>query len=63
MKFKKIQGIGKAVKKEAFVKLVNAFNIKLSITWLCDYFGVARSTYYRWIKSCTNIFIEYYGLI
>ena len=40
------------MKKETFVKLVNAFKNKLSITWLCDYFGVARSTYYRWTKSC-----------
>ena len=42
------------MKKETFVKLVNAFKNKLSITWLCDYFGVSRSTYYRWIKNCSK---------
>ena len=42
------------MEKETFVKLVNAFKNKLSITWLCDYFGVARSTYYHWTKSCSK---------
>ncbi|MGX6965892.1 IS3 family transposase [Vagococcus teuberi] len=45
---KKIQGIRKDVEKELFIKLVDYYKDVLSVTWLCHYFGVARSTYYRW---------------
>ena len=35
---------------ETFIELVHSFKGKLSITWLCDYFSIPRSTYYRWAK-------------
>lgn len=39
------------MEKKVFINLVNSYKGKLSITWLCNYFGVARGTYYRWSKK------------
>lgn len=39
------------MEKEVFINLVDSYKGKLSVTWLCNYFGVARSTYYRWSKK------------
>ena len=35
---------------ETFIELGDSFKGKASITWLCDYFNIPRSTYYRWTK-------------
>ncbi|WP_238328711.1 IS3 family transposase [Carnobacterium divergens] len=32
------------------MELVHSFKDKVSITWLCDYFSIPRSTYYHWAK-------------
>ena len=39
------------MEKEIFINLVDSYKGKLSIKWLCHYFGIARSTYYRWSKK------------
>jgi len=38
------------VGRNRFVELVKSFKGKVSTTWLCHYFDIPRSTYYRWIK-------------
>ncbi|MFG5564547.1 IS3 family transposase [Enterococcus faecalis] len=45
---KKVQRIGKDVEPEVFVELVKRVKGKLTITALCQLFGVSRATYYRW---------------
>lgn len=39
------------MEKELFIKSVDSYKGVLSVTSLCHYFGVARSTDYRWTKK------------
>lgn len=39
------------MEKEVFVSLIESYKGILSVTWLCHYFEISRSTYYRWVKK------------
>lgn len=43
------------MEKQTFIDLVDRYKGTISVTWLCNYFGVPRSTYYRWYKQIDRI--------